>query len=76
MIDLLQVTQKTNALSEQPDQLLLARLRILEKKMGLVLTMFRASVWGVINERNMNGDVERAGTSMDATEQDTTIQHN
>ncbi|KAF9469239.1 DASH complex subunit Dad3-domain-containing protein [Collybia nuda] len=45
------VTQKTRLLSEEPDQMLLARLRILEKKMGLVLTLFKASVWGVINEQ-------------------------
>ncbi|TFK42472.1 DASH complex subunit Dad3-domain-containing protein [Crucibulum laeve] len=45
------VTQRTRALSEQPDQRMLARLRVLEKKMGLVLTLFKASVWGVINEQ-------------------------
>ncbi|KAF5380855.1 hypothetical protein D9615_004100 [Tricholomella constricta] len=45
------VTQKTRVISEEPDQMLLARLRILEKKMGLVLTLFKASVWGVINEQ-------------------------
>ncbi|KAF8226786.1 hypothetical protein L208DRAFT_1393290 [Tricholoma matsutake] len=45
------VTQKTRLLSEEPDQMLLARLRVLEKKMGLVLTLFKASVWGVINEQ-------------------------
>jgi DASH complex subunit DAD3 len=33
------VTQKTRLLSEEPDQMLLARLRVLEKKMGLVLTL-------------------------------------
>lgn len=39
-----QVTQKTRLLSEEPDQMLLARLRILEKKMGLVLTLVRRLV--------------------------------
>jgi DASH complex subunit Dad3 len=33
------VTQKTRLLSEEPDRMLLARLRVLEKKMGLVLTL-------------------------------------
>jgi DASH complex subunit DAD3 len=45
------VTQKTRLLSEEPDKVMLAKLRILEKKMGLVLTLFKASVWGVINEQ-------------------------
>jgi len=45
------VTQKTRLLSEEPDKLMLAKLRSLEKKMGLVLTLFKASVWGVINEQ-------------------------
>ncbi|KAG6814556.1 hypothetical protein H0H92_000084 [Tricholoma furcatifolium] len=47
----IKVTQKTRLLSEEPDQTMLARLRVLEKKMGLVLTLFKASVWGVINEQ-------------------------
>jgi len=45
------VTQKTRLLSEEPDKVMLAKLRSLEKKMGLVLTLFKASVWGVINEQ-------------------------
>ncbi|KAF8636671.1 hypothetical protein AX17_003477 [Amanita inopinata Kibby_2008] len=45
------VTQKTRSLSEEPDKTMLARLRLLEQKMGLVLTLFKASVWGVINEQ-------------------------
>lgn len=61
------VTQKTRLLGEEPDETLLARLRILEKKMGLVLTLFKASVWGVINEQAI------AEPSQDAT--DTTIRH-
>jgi len=40
-------------LAEKPDEILLARLRVLEKKMGLVLTLFKASVWGVINEQSL-----------------------
>jgi len=42
---------KTRQLSEEPDQTLLSQLRVLETKMGLVLTLFKASVWGVINEQ-------------------------
>ncbi|KIM70445.1 hypothetical protein SCLCIDRAFT_1206577 [Scleroderma citrinum Foug A] len=45
------LTVRTKELSEQPDQKLVARLRVLERKMGLVLTLFKASVWGVINEQ-------------------------
>jgi len=48
---LAQHVKLTRLLSEEPDQMLLARLRVLEKKMGLVLTLFKASVWGVINEQ-------------------------
>lgn len=33
------MTQKTRMLQEEPDTRMLARLRVLEKKMGLVLTL-------------------------------------
>ncbi|KAK0496802.1 DASH complex subunit Dad3-domain-containing protein [Armillaria luteobubalina] len=46
-----QVASKAKGLSKEPDEQLLARLRDLEKKMGLVLTLFKASIWGVINEQ-------------------------
>ncbi|KAF7315693.1 hypothetical protein MIND_00084900 [Mycena indigotica] len=45
--------QKTQTLTEQPDTILLERLRAVENKMGLILTLFKASVWGVINEQNV-----------------------
>ncbi|KAJ7257875.1 DASH complex subunit Dad3-domain-containing protein [Mycena haematopus] len=45
--------QKTHNLTEQPDARLIARLRAVENKMGLILTLFKASVWGVINEQNV-----------------------
>ncbi|KAJ7085656.1 DASH complex subunit Dad3-domain-containing protein [Mycena belliarum] len=48
-----QLKHKTRALSAQPDALLLARLRAVENKMGLILTLFKASVWGVINEQHV-----------------------
>lgn len=35
----LQVNQKARSLSEQPDHSMLTRLRVLEQKMGLVLTL-------------------------------------
>ncbi|KAI0094070.1 DASH complex subunit Dad3-domain-containing protein [Irpex rosettiformis] len=42
---------ETRRLGEAPDATLLNRLRALEMKMGLVLTLFKASVWAVINEQ-------------------------
>ncbi|KAF4615103.1 hypothetical protein D9613_003132 [Agrocybe pediades] len=66
-----QLTQKTRAISEEPDKVMLAKLRILEKKMGLVLTLFKASVWGVINEQpetSMHSGGHSEGN-------DTTIRH-
>ncbi len=36
-----QVTQKTRQLNEEPDKVMLSKLRVLEKKMGLVLTLVR-----------------------------------
>ncbi|KAI0317564.1 DASH complex subunit Dad3-domain-containing protein [Amylostereum chailletii] len=42
---------QTRRLSEAPDEGLLQRLRVLEQKMGLVLTLFKASVWGYLNEQ-------------------------
>lgn len=38
----LQIAVKTKTLSKEPDELLLVRLRELEKKMGLVMTLVRA----------------------------------
>ncbi|KAL5532824.1 hypothetical protein ACEPAF_4598 [Sanghuangporus sanghuang] len=60
---------KTRQLSEEPDHRLLNQLRVLESKMGLVLTLFKASVWGVINEQ----PVSEPSVSFE-TEADTTIQ--
>ncbi|GLB34800.1 putative DASH complex subunit Dad3 [Lyophyllum shimeji] len=65
------VTQKTRFISEEPDQMLLARLRVLEKKMGLVLTLFKASVWGVINEQ----PVADPSGSYDDSSNDRTVRH-
>ncbi|KZV85539.1 hypothetical protein EXIGLDRAFT_622935 [Exidia glandulosa HHB12029] len=36
-------------LSEGPDKDLLVQLRVLERKMGLVMTLFKASWWGHIS---------------------------
>jgi len=60
--NLKQLKQKTRNLTEQPDTTLLARLRAVENKMGLILTLFKASVWGVINEQNV-----ASHDSLDAT---------
>ncbi|KAI5120485.1 hypothetical protein M0805_006505 [Coniferiporia weirii] len=62
---------KTRQLSEEPDQHLLSRLRVLETKMGLVLTLFKASVWGVINEQPAS---DSSSLSFDDVTTDTTIQ--
>ncbi|KAL4071459.1 DASH complex subunit Dad3-domain-containing protein [Scleroderma yunnanense] len=58
------LTAKTEELSEQPDEKLVARLRVLERKMGLVLTLFKASVWGVINEQETVKAPEQYGESI------------
>ncbi|KAL7415856.1 DASH complex subunit Dad3-domain-containing protein [Mrakia frigida] len=44
----------------QPHEQLLATLRNLEKQMGLVLTLYKASVWATIvdTEQEMNADRE------------------
>ncbi|KAF7317950.1 S5A-REDUCTASE domain-containing protein [Mycena kentingensis (nom. inval.)] len=51
-----QLRHKTRLLNEQPDAILLEKLRVVENKMGLILTLFKASVWGVINEQNVSND--------------------
>ncbi|KII88089.1 hypothetical protein PLICRDRAFT_611382 [Plicaturopsis crispa FD-325 SS-3] len=56
------LTAETRRLSEVPDEGLLARLRVLERKMGLVLTLFKASVWGVINEQPVQDTDPSSGT--------------
>ncbi|KAF8136527.1 DASH complex subunit Dad3-domain-containing protein [Boletus edulis] len=58
------LTATTKLLSEQPDQHLLGRLRVLERKMSLVLTLFKASVWGVINEQAASTDLFDNTTTM------------
>ena len=40
-VSLLQLVIQTRTLSETPDEAMLKRLRILERKMGLVLTLVR-----------------------------------
>jgi len=64
------ITTRTQQLSETPDKVLLARMRVLEHKMGLVMTLFKASVWGVINEQNIQND---ASQSYDDDSQDSII---
>jgi len=63
-----ELTAQTRRLSEAPDENLLARLRVLERKMGLVLTLFKASVWGVINEQPIADPSDHyADTTADTT---------
>ncbi|KAI5450761.1 hypothetical protein NCC49_002768 [Naganishia albida] len=45
--------------SHTPNDVLLAELRSLERKMGLVLTLFKASVWSVITETEAQAEDER-----------------
>nr|VWO97933.1 Polyadenylation factor subunit 2 [Ganoderma boninense] len=46
-----ELISETRRVSEAPDEKMLKQLRALEVKMGLVLTLFKASVWAVINEQ-------------------------
>jgi hypothetical protein len=50
-IKLIQVNQKTRSLSEEPDQSMLTRLRVLEQKMGFVLTLVSFSFHFVRNKK-------------------------
>ncbi|KAI9571385.1 DASH complex subunit Dad3-domain-containing protein [Boletus coccyginus] len=59
------LTAATKQLSDKPDHTLLVRLRLLERKMSLVLTLFKASVWGVINEQAASTDL--SGQYVDTT---------
>ncbi|TFK54672.1 hypothetical protein OE88DRAFT_1673790 [Heliocybe sulcata] len=61
---------RTRQLSEGPDQDLLERLRVLERKMGMVMTLFKVSAWGVINEQPAADEASDSFTS----EGDTTAQ--
>ncbi|KAJ3841099.1 DASH complex subunit Dad3-domain-containing protein [Lentinula raphanica] len=61
------VTSKTRKLMNEPDQMLVSRLRSLETKMGLVMVLFKASVWNVINEQPIDAMYGPAETSADAT---------
>ncbi|KZT39238.1 DASH complex, subunit Dad3, partial [Sistotremastrum suecicum HHB10207 ss-3] len=46
-----ELSSRVKEMSEEPEQALVSQLRGLERKMGLVLTLFRASVWAVINDQ-------------------------
>jgi len=60
-----QLIARTRQLSEGPDQDLLERLRVLERKMGLVMTLFKVSAWGVINEQTAGEEASGSFTSND-----------
>ncbi|KAI0807762.1 DASH complex subunit Dad3-domain-containing protein [Fomes fomentarius] len=59
---------ETRRVSEAPDEKMLKQLRALEVKMGLVLTLFKASVWAVINEQPI---ADMSGTYADTTADET-----
>ncbi|KAI9633471.1 DASH complex subunit Dad3-domain-containing protein [Dioszegia hungarica] len=48
-----------------PNESLLAELRSLEKKMGLVLTLYKASVWAVMMEQQAAEEEAQQGQHMD-----------
>lgn len=43
---------QTRSLNKMHEETMLERLRVLERKMGLVLTLFKASVWGVMSDQS------------------------
>ncbi|KAI0822727.1 DASH complex subunit Dad3-domain-containing protein [Trametes gibbosa] len=63
---------ETRRVSEAPDEKLLKQLRALEVKMGLVLTLFKASVWAVINEQPLADTSSSAYADITA---DDTVRH-
>jgi len=44
----------TRSLNKTHEGAMLERLRVLERKMGLVLTLFKASVWGVMSDQSFS----------------------
>ncbi|KAI0078126.1 hypothetical protein K474DRAFT_1771217 [Panus rudis PR-1116 ss-1] len=68
-----ELVAETRRLSEAPDESLLKQLRALEMKMGLVLTLFKASVWAVINEQPALVDTS-SGYGDSTTADETTMQ--
>ncbi|KAI9466353.1 DASH complex subunit Dad3-domain-containing protein [Lactarius psammicola] len=45
---------QTRTLNKTHEGTTLERLRVLERKMGLVLTLFKASVWGVMSDQSFS----------------------
>ncbi|KAF9780510.1 DASH complex subunit Dad3-domain-containing protein [Thelephora terrestris] len=64
---------ETKRLSQVPEEHLLKDMRQVETKMGFVLTLFQASVWGVINERAAAADT-RDDEDLDTTTDKTVMQ--
>ncbi|KAM5531734.1 hypothetical protein V8D89_014583 [Ganoderma adspersum] len=64
-----ELISETRRVSEAPDEKMLKQLRALEVKMGLVLTLFKASVWAVINEQPM---ADMSGGYSESVADDTT----
>ncbi|OCF41426.1 DASH complex subunit DAD3 [Kwoniella heveanensis CBS 569] len=55
--------------AESPNESLLEELRKLERRMGLVLTLFSSSVWGVLNDAQA-AEEERARQQAEAQYQE------
>ncbi|KAH9180739.1 DASH complex subunit Dad3-domain-containing protein [Lactarius sanguifluus] len=45
---------QTRTLNQTHEGTMLEQLRVLERKMGLVLTLFKASVWGVMSDQSFS----------------------
>jgi len=45
---------RTRSANKMHEETMLEKLRVLERKMGLVLTLFKASVWGVMSDQSFS----------------------
>ncbi|KAF8274880.1 DASH complex subunit Dad3-domain-containing protein [Lactarius quietus] len=45
---------QTRSANKMHEETMLEKLRVLERKMGLVLTLFKASVWGVMSDQSFS----------------------
>ncbi|KAG8951869.1 hypothetical protein FRC04_005561 [Tulasnella sp. 424] len=63
-----QLANTTRNLANDPSNDLLAKLRIVERQMGLVLTLFKASVWSTIVSAEAEEDeADRTDSGYDTT---------
>ncbi|KAG8691653.1 hypothetical protein FRC11_013669 [Ceratobasidium sp. 423] len=59
----IQLVAKSREMSERSDDALLAKLRAAEMKMGLVHTLFKASVWAVLVKQEEEFNEEEGETT-------------